>query len=327
MMRGQSFFHVRISNLSPTTMSRKGQPSGISRISPPTFTVARLWWVPKGKTARKRSTPDPSMCHWACGNNGLPVNGKLSRPASAIACKKMKGCRFVVLLSLAGMLWMLPRSLNAQELTGNPPNLAFIVNSLEKSEQENPALSRPYEVERQYKVFRGVDPKPYSEVTAQISFIPPDTKTFKITEKQGSGHGIKIVDTLLEQEVTSAKAGQTDDISRSNYDFVFVGEQKLGAVPEYVLHIIPKQRKKDLFLGDVWVDAKTYHIRQIIGVPVKSSSFWIKNIHITIQFAAVNGMWIPVSEHAIATVRFLGIVTLWGRDLAPPTAISSALDH
>ncbi len=263
----------------------------------------------------------------------IPVNilstlwGRTREREGVIAWKRAKGCRFVVLLSLIGIIWILSRSLNAQELTGNPPDPALIVNSLEKSEQQNPALSRPYKVVRQYKVFRGVDPKPYSEVTAQISFTPPDTKTFKITEKQGSREGIKIVDAILQQEVTYAKAGHPDDISRSNYDFVFLGEQAFGAAPEYVLHIIPKREEKGLFLGDIWVDAKTYHIRQIIGVPVKSSSFWIKDIHITLQFAAVNGMWIPVSEHAIATVRFLGIVTLWGRDLAPPTAISSALDH
>ncbi|HXF13146.1 MAG TPA: hypothetical protein VN517_08325 [Terriglobales bacterium] len=43
----------------------------------------------------------------------------------------------------------------------------------------------------------------------------------------------------------------------------------------------------------VITEAKTYHIRQIFGVPVKSPSFWIKDLHITVQFAAVNGMWYP----------------------------------
>jgi hypothetical protein len=33
--------------------------------------------------------------------------------------------------------------------------------------------------------------------------------------------------------------------------------------PEYVLHIIPKRKEKSLLLGDTWVDAKTYRIRQI----------------------------------------------------------------
>jgi len=220
--------------------------------------------------------------------------------------------------------WVFSYSLNVEELKTRPPNLDLILDSLERTEGQNPALSRPYEVTRQYKVFRADDPKPASEVTAQISFTPPDIKTFKITEEQGRPRGKKIVNAILEQEIASAKAGHKGTISRSNYDFVFLRDQNFGAIPEYVLHIIPKRKEKGLLLGDIWVDAQTYHIRQIVGVPLKSPSFWINDLHITVQFAAVNGMWIPVSVDAIATVRLLGIYTLSGRDLAPPVAASSA---
>jgi hypothetical protein len=131
-----------------------------------------------------------------------------------------------------------------------------------------------------------------SDVTAQVSFTPPGTKTFKITDTQGSPTGKRIVSAVLEQEITSAKEGEQLDISRSNYDFVFLREEDFGQVPEYVLHIIPKRNEKGLLLGDIWVDAKTHRIRQIIGVPLKTP-IWIKDLHITVQFAAMNGMWIP----------------------------------
>ncbi len=234
-------------------------------------------------------------------------------------------CHSVVLLALAGMFWALPCSLKAQEPHAGPPNLNSILDALEKTEAQNPALSQPYEVIRQYKVFRGDKSQPYSEATAHISFTPPNIKTFKVTEEQGSSKGIKIIDGILEQEIASAKAGPKGDISRSNYDFVFVAQQTFGAAPEYILHIIPKRKEPGLFLGDIWVDAETYHIRQIVGVPAKGPSFWIKDLHITVQFAAVNGMWIPVFVHAIATVRFLGICILTGRNLTPPIADSGAL--
>jgi hypothetical protein len=221
----------------------------------------------------------------------------------------------VALVATAGAL---SYSLNAQESKASPPNLDLILNSLERTEEQNPALSRPYEVTRQYKVFRGNDPNPYSEVTAQISFTPPDTKTFKIIEEQGNARGKKIISAILEQEIASAKAAAKGFISRSNYDFVFLREQNFGAFPEYVLHIIPKRKEKGLVLGDVWVDAETFKTRQIVGVPLKNPSVWISGLHITVQFAAVNGMWIPVSVDAIAMVRFQGIYTLTGRDLASP---------
>ena len=70
------------------------------------------------------------------------------------------------------------------------------------------------------------------------------------------------------------------------------------------------------------MDAKTYRIRQIIGVPITTLSFWIKDLHITLEFAAVNNMWILASVDAIAVVRFLGIYTLSGVDSAPLNAAS-----
>jgi hypothetical protein len=92
-----------------------------------------------------------------------------------------------------------------------------------------------------------------------------------------------------------------------------------------VLHIITKRKEKGLLLGDIWVDAQTYHIRQVIGVPLKNPSFWIKDLHITVQFADENGMWIPVSVDAIATVRLLGIYTLSGRDVGSTSAASASV--
>lgn len=229
----------------------------------------------------------------------------------------------LVLLSLVATAWAIPYSLHAQEEKAAPPNLNSILDSLERTGEQNLALSRPYEVTREYKVFQADDPKPISDVMTQIWFTPPDIKTFKITDAQGSPRGQKIVRAILEQEVISAKEGHQRDISRSNYDFVFLREQDYGVVPEYVLHIIPKRKEKGLLIGDIWVDAKTYRIRQIIGFPLKTPSFWIKNLHITVQFAAVNGMWIAVSVDAIAAVRFLGIYTLAGHNLAPPAAVAS----
>ncbi len=83
-------------------------------------------------------------------------------------------------------------------------------------------------------------------------------------------------------------------------------------MPEHVLRIVPKRKDKNLLRGWIWVDARTFRIRRIEGVPAKSPSFWIKDIHITLQFADVNGMWIPTSFDAMATVRLLGRYTLAG---------------
>jgi hypothetical protein len=95
----------------------------------------------------------------------------------------------LVLLSLMATAWAIPYSLHAQAAKVAPPNLSSILDSLERIGEQNPALSRPYEVTREYRVFHADEPKPISDVTAQISFSPPDTKTFTITDAHGNPRG------------------------------------------------------------------------------------------------------------------------------------------
>ncbi len=205
-------------------------------------------------------------------------------------------------------------------------DLNVLLQSLERVEQRNPALSRGYEVVRQYKAFRTDDTRPAAEITAQISFTPPDTKTFKITQATGNPRGERIVRDILEHEAESAKDGRSD-ISRTNYEFVFLRQENFGFGSEYVLRILPKRKDNNLMVGQIWVDARTFRIRRIEGVLLKTPSWWIKDVHITLQFAEVNEMWICVSLDAIATVRLLGRYTLAGLCVAARTPNSMALAH
>lgn len=205
-----------------------------------------------------------------------------------------------------------------------PPDLNLILQRMEDTQHQDPAQSRPYEVTREYKVFRGSDKKPTSEVTAQIDFAPPGVKTYKITRATGNSRGEKMVRELLDRETDSAKKGPGGEISRANYDFVFLRRENFGVVPEYVLGIFPRRKDKLLLLGEIWVDASTFRIRRIEGVPAKSPSFWLKNIHITLQFAEMGGKWVPVSFDAIATVRLFGQYTLAGYNTQSSKSQSSA---
>lgn len=98
----------------------------------------------------------------------------------------------IVLVSVVAATVVFPNPLHAQEAEANPPSLDLILDSLERTEEQNPALSQPYEVSREYKVFREDDPMPVSDIMVQISFTPPQTKTFQITKAEGSPRGKKI---------------------------------------------------------------------------------------------------------------------------------------
>jgi hypothetical protein len=202
--------------------------------------------------------------------------------------------------------------------------LDLILHRVEDIQHQNPAQSRPYEVTREYRVFHGYDEQPTAEVTAQIGFVPPDRKTYEIIKTRGNFAGEKIVRELLDSETESARKEHSTEINRANYDFVFLRRQNFGVVPEYVFAIFPKRKDKFLLRGQIWVDASSFRIRRIEGVPAKSPSFWIKNLHITLQFAELGGMWVPVAFDGIATVRVLGAYTLAGLNIGPGEALSAA---
>jgi hypothetical protein len=204
------------------------------------------------------------------------------------------------------------------------PDLTLILQRLEDIQPQDPAQSRPYELTREYKVFHGSDKKPTSEVMAQINFVPPDKKVYKITQARGNSRGAKMVRELLDRETESAKKGKGSEVNRTNYDFVFLRQENFGDVPEYVLGTLPKRKDRNLLRGQIWVDASTFRIRRIEGVPAKSPSFWLKNIHITLQFAQLGGMWVPVTFDAVATVRLLGQYTLAGLTIRSSESLSAA---
>ena len=132
-----------------------------------------------------------------------------------------------------------------------------------------------------------------------------------------------MVRELLDRETESAKKGHGSEINRTNYDFVFLRPENSGIVPEYVLQIVPKRKDKYLLRGQIWVDGSTFRIRRIQGVPAKSPSFWITTLHLTMQFGQLNGMWVPVSFDAIATIRFLGEYTLAGLNIPSSESAST----
>jgi hypothetical protein len=230
----------------------------------------------------------------------------------------MKTALFAVLSMVAtAVVWSQSQ---APVIETTAPDLNAILQSMERAQQQNPAQLRPYEVTRKYKVFRADDRQPISEITTQISFTPPDTKTYKITQASGSPRGEKIVRAILDQETAAAKNSDDNQVSRKNYDFAFLRRENFGVIPEYVLLIVPKRKAKTLLLGQIWVDAATFRIRRIEGVPAKNPSMWIQNIHITMQFAELNDAWIPISFDAIASVRLVGQYTLTGLNVVAPAS-------
>lgn len=195
------------------------------------------------------------------------------------------------------------------------PDLNAIVASMEEVQKTNAATMKTYQVTREYKVFHANDIEPVSTIVVLISFAPPTSKTYAIQKRSGDPRGEKIVRKILDQEIESAKDVNHGQIKKPDYKFFFIRRDTFETAAEYVLRIVPTRKQKMLLLGQIWVDANTFRIRRIEGIPSKSPSFFIKDLHLTIQYADVHGSWLPVSFDAHARVLFSGLYSISAHNL------------
>jgi hypothetical protein len=205
------------------------------------------------------------------------------------------------------------------------PELSTIVQRMEQAARENRERYRAYVITRNYRLYGGNEQKPSSEVIADISFVPPITKEFTITEKKGNSRGEAVVRRILESERKDAASGVAPGaVSRENYDFALLGEQPADNHDCYLLGLKPKRKDKNLLLGRAWVDKNTYLVRRVQGSLVKMPSWWVKSAEVTLEFGDFSGMWLQKRTKALADVRIFGQHTLTGTALKVQTGSTLA---
>ncbi len=126
------------------------------------------------------------------------------------------------------------------------------------------------------------DKQAKSEVVADVTFVPPDSKKYTIQQINGSGLGKMIIGRMLEKEAEVTKDYGATDISPDNYDFRFIREEEVSGQRCYVLELLPRRKDKNLLRGNIWVDANTYLLRRIEGQPAKAPSWWVRDVRITL---------------------------------------------
>jgi hypothetical protein len=199
-----------------------------------------------------------------------------------------------------------------------PLSVNVIVARMTAVQRESRNGSRAFTVRRDYQLF---DKKWESkaQIVARIIFVPPDQVRYEV-EKSRGGIGEKILRDMLDREMEALHEVSQRELSTQNYDFGLDGEETVGGRRCHVLALHPKRDERDLILGRALVDAETYHLVRLEGEPVKSPSWWIRDLHITMLFADVDGTWMRTLTHAVANVRFRGKYVVESRNLASPSA-------
>jgi len=195
------------------------------------------------------------------------------------------------------------------------PSLETIVAGMAQARAENRARFRSHAVTRQYTLFGKERDKSKAEVTAQISFVPPNSKKFAIGQSSGSGLGVRLVRRMLQGETEIVGDHGATDISAANYDFRFAGEETVNNQRCYVLEILPKRKHKTLLRGNVWVDVNSFLLHRMVGEPAKSPSWWLKNVRIALSYGDVDGMWLQTGSEVTTNVRIVGQHTMVALDV------------
>ena len=211
----------------------------------------------------------------------------------------------------------------AQQLPSQPPDLATLVRRISEAQAQNHSRTLPYTVTRDYKFFGANTERPRTEVVAKVNFLPPNMKTYDIDQSTG-GMGEKVIRRILDHEVDAARDPREMMVNEQNYRFDYEGEESVDNVLCYRLTIAPKHDRKDLLNATIWVDKNSYRIVRMDGEPAKSPSFWVKDVHLVLDFGEVAGMWMQTEIHALAHLRFGGEYKIVSQDLDYDVARSVA---
>lgn len=189
------------------------------------------------------------------------------------------------------------------------PGLQVLVTGLEAAQRANHAHMVPFTVTREYQLFSGDDQEPKGIVVAEVHFQPPTTKTWEIKKTSGSARAEKVVRSVLEREAKYANDGKVA-IAREHYDFRYLGTGETDRRPCYILQLVPKHDDDNLLRGRIWVDRDTLLIHRFEGAPVKSPSWWIKDLKLFTAYGDLGGIWLTTNSKGVADVRLVGSHTM-----------------
>jgi hypothetical protein len=211
---------------------------------------------------------------------------------------------FLVFLLLDGLAMAQPPGV---------PDTSTIVDRMMAVRRQNHDRTRAYTVKRDYQLF-DKQSQPKAQVVADITYLPPDQKQYRIESSSG-GLGERILRDILAKETEPSKETQRKEISPENYDFKLVSEETFNGRRCFVLSMQPKRQEKDMLRGKLWVDAETYNLYRIEGQVVKSPSWWVRDLYILMSFACIDGVWLHTATHAVAEVRFKGKYVMDSHDV------------
>ena len=218
---------------------------------------------------------------------------------------------FVLLIAA----FLRPVAVAAQDKNQGSPSdlLNSIVDSMEKAESQT---RLPRHLTREYHLSNVAKIASESEIVAEVDFTPPGR--YAIQRRSGSLRSEFVVRNVIQHEMevtTSVPKARSAALTRENYEFAYLGKGDVDGHSAYLLQLIPRRDQAELIRGRVWVDEQTFRIRRIEGDLAKAPSWWVKSVHLQLEFADFQGIWVQTNMDARAEVRCFGNQELTSRVL------------
>ena len=207
------------------------------------------------------------------------------------------------------------------------PGAGEVVAAMMRHDNERHSALEGYTAFRRY-VLENTRHHKRAEMLVRVTCAKDGSKQFETVSSTGWGGARKhVFGRLLEAESEASRPGVSDQsrVTPENYWFEMEGRDEVGGREAYVLSVVPKEPKKYLFRGQIWVDAEEYAIVRVAGTPAKSPSFWVKSVQFAHTYEKHGLFWFPASDDSVTDVRIFGSTELKIEyyDYSPNTALSS----
>jgi hypothetical protein len=213
-----------------------------------------------------------------------------------------------VLYSLFALTLIVSDAPNATKL----PSVDEIVGKMVQRDDERRSELQGYTSVRRY-VLENVKHHKQAEMLVRMVYRKDGFKEFEVISSSGWGGARKhVFPRLLEAETEASRPGGREDsrITPQNYSFTMLRAEEVAGRKAYVIEVIPKEQKKYLMRGTIWLDAEDFAIVRIEGEPATNPSFWIKRVQFEHKYEKDGPFWLAKSDTSISDVRIFGSTEL-----------------
>lgn len=117
----------------------------------------------------------------------------------------------------------------------------------------------------------------------------------------------EIIARYLNAEVEAQKQqSPTVAVTPRNYKFKYKGLRRSEGRDVHIYEVTPRQKRDDLYKGELWIDAVTYLKVQESGYLVKNPSIFLKKVAFIRKYEIRDGIAVPLRVLSVADVRFVG---------------------